>query len=322
MTNLSKKGTILTGVALLALGIWWFVTKDSSEPKVIKIESSTNVKAEKINLVVEEKPSLKMEPPSILEESPLDICAKVARQKGEMEARAEQFLTDFHLSPADIAASGAYTTLDLASLKSLADANDSSAMLVYGTALYWHAVVGVDLYEIGLNSEKLSTEQAKAHKVEDAKVAVANSYLYRSALYGRSGALMELQALQGLEIRKLIKHKASDEKIKDKILNNLATSRLLIAVHKNNSFLNTYFNEGFIAQGVKTQIADWLQTKNKEVIDEEYKHLKLSSEKLSHKLEQTWIADRDYLGLEPFPKLLDDELNEYLTNQQTCELNQ
>ncbi|WP_251358104.1 hypothetical protein [Kangiella sp. TOML190] len=321
-----KKALIVVVLGLLVLAcVYWFLAEKESplESNELTDKSQKNEKSKTVIAEKQQKLSKRVvsdDSSSPVQYAEAKTCEQLNQQCPECESEFNILMEDIFINVEDLAATGSYSTMPIESLASLADSKDTSAMLVQGTDLLWDAVLGVRM----MNRSKQYTDAqvrdiVKQHKIDFEQFEKGERLLYQAAALGRFGALMELVQIHGLLQRQLVKKAYDAETIEAVLVNKWAHQKLFKAVHQNDQFLWQSIDYTSLNRRDRETLATLHADKTESEIESLLSDLESRSQKLFLELKQAWVKDREYLGEDAFPKLMQRKLEDYsLQAQKLC----
>ena len=320
-----KKAIAIGVIVVTAVSIWWLLLRDESVPQVenkhqaidsVQQESMPRVeeieqKQSPINLAstqqTEDETEQEKQPNGAF--SNLECWEKLQVDNPSVAQKFDALLEQIFLADHEMTSSGAYTQMPEESLVSLANAQDTTAMLVHGSNLVWQGAIGVKVYRNEQYAQKIDRSKIKQHQMDFEKIAQGEEYLYQAAVLGKYGALLELSALAGLQARRLIRKDGDKDKIKELMAKNVAYNSLLNKVHQHDPVLARFINNDPDSFN-KALLKQMYQ--NEQQIEQAMNEIKAIANQESDYLLNKWKNNRDYYGLEYFPRVVDSELEQFM----------
>lgn len=241
-------------------------------------------------------------------DSQRDVASCIKGLEEEYPELNEQFheiIEEFYFSREEMLGEGGYQSMTLDDLKILADANDSKAMMTYGSELIWLSSLGV---RQGQQSSQYRTHEetkkiVSSHEVDPEGVRRGEGYLFKAGVFGKVGSIFEMYLLLDMVALQLDKKSSEPELIHEFLAKSLAYKKLLEKIHQKDLALQ----KGFVdlmswndsIQRLYADHADYEDIRNK---------IENNAEKMYQKYMSDWIKERQYYGYDVYPDYLQGEL--------------
>lgn len=240
------------------------------------------------------------------------------KQNPEIEGKFNQKLAEFYLGEDELMGEGTYTTMDALTLEVLANSGDLDAAFVHGTNLVFEGIVGVRLNRNTVYDSVPAKDLFESHKIDFEKIERGNKYLFDSAVKGKLGAFLEINMHNFLLARHLQKKSYQKKLVEDAIQQGLAYQFLTDDVHQKDTILASGMREYYYKQTEKL-LTKMYPDDNEKQITQRVNEISQLAKKDFEKLQNDWYQQRESLGLEIYPDLLDKKMEMLVWSQQGCD---
>lgn len=236
-------------------------------------------------------------------------CLKELENKyPELNKQFHQIIEEFYFSREEMLGEGGYQSMSLDDLKILADANDSKAMMTYGSEVIWLSSLGVRQSQ--QSSQYRTHDETKQivskHKIDLDRVREGEQYLFKASVFGKVGSIFEMYLLLDMVALQLDKQFAKPELINEFLAKSLAYQKLLEMIHKNDLALQKSFvdlmNWNDSIQRMYADHADYENIR---------KQIESDAEEMFKQFKSAWIKERRYYGFDIYPDYLQGELETF-----------
>lgn len=249
-------------------------------------------------------------------QSDVASCIKgLEEEYPELNERFHQIIEEFYFSREEMLGEGGYQSMSLDDLKILADANDSKAMMTYGSELIWLSSLGVRQGQ--QSSQYRSHEETKeivgSHVVDPEGVRRGEEYLFKAGVFGKVGSIFEMYLLLDMVALQLDKKSAEPELVHEFLAKSLAYKKLLEKIHQKDLALQ----KGFV------DLMNWNDSIQRLYADhEDYedirKKVENNAEKMYLQFQSDWTKERQYYGFDVYPDYLQGELESFGNDYLDC----
>ena len=327
---MKKIWILLVSLAITAILLFIWLQDKPTGSKVQDLDESNKLAKSTSSTELETSTSQKQVDDSILlenedleetkEQYPYtsNVCKEqLAEQYPELQRQFIKTMQEFYFSEEEHAGQDVYREMDFQTLKSLADSNDSKAMISYGTEIIWFSAIGVRLSQESnsYRSNKELQQIVDNHKIDIEGIKEGEHYLYKAAVFGKVGAIFELIFQLDMAARRLDTNSGERKTINEFITKTKAYEKLLIDIHQSDPGLRGLFLESVrMNNTIQRLYAD------REDYTEIKKQIETDAEILYQDLKQRWEHDREYYGFDIYPDYLQGELEEYGNAYLECHL--
>jgi|GEM_PF-2310427 len=326
---MKKISILLVSVIVVAVFLIVWFSEDYGNNTENRIESSDQIKLSSSDeehsesKISQESTPKQNEPPEVFtrqseSDEQIDVasCLKELETKyPELNKKFHQIVEEFYFSREEMLGEGGYQSMSLDDLKILADANDSKAMMTYGSELIWLSSLGVRQSQQSsqYRTHKETKEIVSNHVVDPEGVRRGEQYLFKAGVFGKVGSIFEMYLLLDMVALQLDKKSAEPDLINEFLAKSLAYKKLLGMIHQKDLALQ----KGFVDS------MSWNDTIQRMYADHaDYegirKQIENNAEKMYQDFKSAWIKERQYYGFDVYPDYLQGELEKFGNSYLDC----